>query len=91
MGLQLVITRGYAAKLLEAAKQALDGLVLGVVHGVVGARLAPLSARRNHGASATGRQGGNQRVGIVAAVCAEISWGQLSKQWQGLRRVVALP
>ena len=90
MGIQLVITRSHAAKLLEAAKQALDGLPLGVAHGVVGAGLAALPPWRNDGAGAPRSQGGDQRVGIVAAVGDELSRGQLAEQRQGLRGVVAL-
>lgn len=42
MGIQLLIARGHAAKLLEAAEEPLNGVPLGVTGHVVGPRAAAL-------------------------------------------------
>jgi hypothetical protein len=89
-GVQLVIARGHAAKLLEAAEEPLDGLALGATHGGVWAGLAPFAAGCNHGHGAALGQGSHEWVGIVAAVGNQVGRGPFAEQGQGLRRVVAL-
>lgn len=90
MGIQLVITCGYAAKLLEAVEEPLDGLALGVADRVVGPRQATLAAGWDDGLRAADGQGRLERVGIVAAVGNQVGWDQPVKQRQGLRGVGAL-
>lgn len=90
MRIELVIPRGYASKLLEAAEQPLDGVALGVAVCVVGPRSTAFTPGRDDGAGAAGGERGDQWVGVVAPVGDEISRGQVLKQRQGLRRVVAL-
>lgn len=87
---QLVVPSRYASKLLEAAKQPLHGVALGITGVVVGPRVSTLPARRNHGAGAARREGGHQPVAIVATVSNEVGWGQARKQRQRLRGIVAL-
>ena len=90
MSVQFIIAGGYAANLLEAAEQPLDGVVQGVAGRVEGARVATLAAGRNHCLGAAVSQGGHQRAGIVAAVGNEMGRGQALEQGLGLRGVVAL-
>ena len=57
MHIELVIARGYAPELLEAAEKPLDEVTLGVAGGVIGPRVRALTPGRNHGAGAAGNQG----------------------------------
>ena len=52
--------------------------------------MVALAPGRNDGASAAGRQGGHERVGIVAPVGDEVGRRQAREQGQCLRGVVAL-
>jgi hypothetical protein len=90
MRIQLVIPRGHAAKLLEAAKEPLNRVTLCIPGYVVGPRVSTLTPGRNQGTSAGGGQGPHQRVGIVAAVSHDIRRVQPGEQRQGLRRIVPL-
>lgn len=90
MRIQLVIPSSHAAKLLEAAKQSLNGVSLGVAGRVVGPRRTAFSAGRSYGVRAANSQGVHERVGIIAAVGNQVGWGQAVEQWQRLWGVVAL-
>jgi hypothetical protein len=90
MRIELVVARGHAAKLLEAAEQPLDGVALGVAGHVISPRVATLAPGRNDGLGAASGQGGHERAGIVPPVSHQVRRGQPVEQRQRLRGVVAL-
>ena len=90
MRILLIIPCGHPAKLFEAAKEALNGVLLGVAGCVVSPRVTTLAPRRHHGASAAVSECGHQRGGIVGSVGHHERWGQALKQGQGLWRLMAL-
>lgn len=90
MRIELFISGGEAAKLLQAAEEPFDRMPLGVALRIVGSGVAPLAPGWKHGLGAAPREFGHERVGVVAAVGDEVGRGPTSEQGQGLRRVVAL-
>ena len=91
MRILLIIPCGHSAKLFEAAKEALNGVLLGVAGCVVSPRVTTLAPGRHHGANAVVSECGHQWGGITGSVGHHERWGQALKQGQGLWRLMALP